>query len=230
MDLLKRIDPEVAAVLPGLPVLDLTDIPTARQALLDRRAVASAGLEPSPTVVRQDHFAPGLDGAPEVRVRHYRPAGRRACCRACTGSTAAVTSWARSSRTTWPWTTSWTRWAARSSRWSGAGRPSTRSRPRWTTATPGWPGRTATRPNSASTPPASRSAARARGAAWRRGSPSSPRRGELPVRFQLLIYPMLDDRNVNPASGAPTDPRVWTRTPNLIGWRAYLGDAAARIP
>ena len=62
MDLLKRIDPEVAAVLPGLPVLDLTDIPTARQALLDRRAVASAGLEPSPTVVRQDHFAPGLDG------------------------------------------------------------------------------------------------------------------------------------------------------------------------
>jgi hypothetical protein len=27
MDLLKRIDPEVAAVLPGLPVLDLTDIP-----------------------------------------------------------------------------------------------------------------------------------------------------------------------------------------------------------
>ena len=75
MDLLKRIDPEVAAVLPGLPVLDLTDIPAARQALLDRRAVASAGLEPSPTVVRQDHFAPGLDGAPEVRVRHYRPAG-----------------------------------------------------------------------------------------------------------------------------------------------------------
>ena len=78
MDLFKRIDPEVAAVLPGLPVLDLTDIPTARQALLERRAVASAGLEPSPTVVRQDHFAPGLDGAPEVRVRHYRPAGQQA--------------------------------------------------------------------------------------------------------------------------------------------------------
>lgn len=46
MDLLKRTDPEVAAVLPGLPVLDLTDIPAARQALLDRRAVANAGLEP----------------------------------------------------------------------------------------------------------------------------------------------------------------------------------------
>jgi len=36
MDLRKRIDPGVAAVLPGLPVLDLTDIPVARQALLDR--------------------------------------------------------------------------------------------------------------------------------------------------------------------------------------------------
>ena len=57
-------------------MLDLTDIPAARQALLERRAVASAGLEPSPTVVRRDHFAPGLNGAPEVRVRHYRPAGR----------------------------------------------------------------------------------------------------------------------------------------------------------
>jgi acetyl esterase/lipase len=77
MDLVKRIDPEVAAVLPGLPVLDLTDIPAARQALLERRAVASAGLEPSPTVARQDHFAPGLNGAPEVRVRHYRPAGQQ---------------------------------------------------------------------------------------------------------------------------------------------------------
>jgi acetyl esterase/lipase len=51
-------------------------------------------------------------------------------------------------------------------------------------------------------------------------------RGELPVRFQLLIYPMLDDRNVTPASQALTDPRVWNRASNLIGWRAYLGDAA----
>ena len=51
-------------------------------------------------------------------------------------------------------------------------------------------------------------------------------RGELPVGFQLLIYPMLDDRNVTPASRALTDPRVWNRASNLIGWGAYLGDAA----
>jgi acetyl esterase/lipase len=47
-------------------------------------------------------------------------------------------------------------------------------------------------------------------------------RGELPVGFQLLIYPMLDDRNVTPASRALTDPRVWNRASNLIGWAAYL--------
>jgi acetyl esterase/lipase len=49
-------------------------------------------------------------------------------------------------------------------------------------------------------------------------------RGEVPVRFQLLIYPMLDDRNQTPSSYEITDPRlIWTRDWNLIGWRAYLG-------
>jgi acetyl esterase/lipase len=51
-------------------------------------------------------------------------------------------------------------------------------------------------------------------------------RGEFPVCFQLLIYPMLDDRNATPASMALTDPRVWNRTSNFIGWRAYVGDTA----
>ena len=51
-------------------------------------------------------------------------------------------------------------------------------------------------------------------------------RGEFPVCFQLLIYPMLDDRNVTPASVTLTDRRAWNRASNLIGWRAYVGDAA----
>jgi acetyl esterase/lipase len=50
-------------------------------------------------------------------------------------------------------------------------------------------------------------------------------RGEIPVCFQLLVYPMLDDRNVTPASVALTEPRVWNRQSNLIGWRCYVGDA-----
>jgi len=48
-------------------------------------------------------------------------------------------------------------------------------------------------------------------------------RGEVPVAFQLLIYPMIDDRNVTPASHAITDPRVWNRESNRLGWKAYLG-------
>jgi len=48
-------------------------------------------------------------------------------------------------------------------------------------------------------------------------------RGEVPVAFQLLIYPMIDDRNVTPASYAITDPRMWNREANRLGWKAYLG-------
>ena len=46
-------------------------------------------------------------------------------------------------------------------------------------------------------------------------------RGELEVCFQLLIYPMIDDRELTPSS--VTDPRVWNRQNNRKGWRAYLG-------
>ncbi len=48
-------------------------------------------------------------------------------------------------------------------------------------------------------------------------------RGEIPVCFQLLVYPMIDDRNVSEASHAITDGRVWNREKNLFGWKAYLG-------
>ena len=48
-------------------------------------------------------------------------------------------------------------------------------------------------------------------------------RQEMEVAFQLLIYPMIDDRNVTPASYAITDLRVWNRESNRLGWNAYLG-------
>lgn len=40
--------------------------------------------------------------------------------------------------------------------------------------------------------------------------------------FQLLRYPMIDDRNTTPSSHEITDTRVWNRPANLIGWAAYL--------
>ncbi len=48
-------------------------------------------------------------------------------------------------------------------------------------------------------------------------------RKDLKVCYQLLIYPMIDDRNVLPASETVQDTPLWTRANNLIGWRSYLG-------
>ena len=52
-------------------------------------------------------------------------------------------------------------------------------------------------------------------------------RGGPSARFQLLRYPMLDDRHHTPSSRALTDPRVWNRHTNRLGWSAYLGHEAA---
>lgn len=48
-------------------------------------------------------------------------------------------------------------------------------------------------------------------------------RAEVELAFQLLIYPMIDDRNIAPANGTVPDTFVWTRENNLMGWRALLG-------
>ena len=43
---------------------------------------------------------------------------------------------------------------------------------------------------------------------------------------QLLMYPMLDDRNSRPSVAQMAGLGVWDRTANQSGWRALLGDAA----
>jgi acetyl esterase/lipase len=48
-------------------------------------------------------------------------------------------------------------------------------------------------------------------------------RGAIRPAFQLLTYPMLDDRT---DGGAPWL-RVWTAASNRFGWRCYLGGGAA---
>lgn len=49
-------------------------------------------------------------------------------------------------------------------------------------------------------------------------------RGEVPLAFQLLIYPMLDDRTVNTADPhSYTGEFLWTAAANHFGWRALLG-------
>lgn len=49
-------------------------------------------------------------------------------------------------------------------------------------------------------------------------------RGEVPLVFQLLIYPMLDDRTVTATETNPyTGEFVWTKDANRFGWAAHLG-------
>jgi acetyl esterase/lipase len=58
-------------------------------------------------------------------------------------------------------------------------------------------------------------------------------RGEFPIAFQVLIYPMLDDRtgSSRPAA-AHTGEFVWTRRLNRLGWSCLLGAPAgsAQVP
>jgi acetyl esterase/lipase len=47
-------------------------------------------------------------------------------------------------------------------------------------------------------------------------------RAEVNVCYQLLIYPMIDDTNVEQAGPNVPDAPLWTRANNLVGWRSYL--------
>jgi acetyl esterase/lipase len=55
-------------------------------------------------------------------------------------------------------------------------------------------------------------------------------RGEVAPAFQLLVYPMLDDRSSS-TSRAPANPnqRMWSPRSNQFGWAAYLGDADPQV-
>lgn len=54
-----------------------------------------------------------------------------------------------------------------------------------------------------------------------------------PIRKQILIYPMLDDRNNTPIPGVE-EHATWTCNDNITGWKSLLGDNAgnpsAEIP
>ncbi|MCV7445378.1 alpha/beta hydrolase [Mycobacterium paraense] len=52
-------------------------------------------------------------------------------------------------------------------------------------------------------------------------------RDEVHPAFQLLVYPMLDDRSS--ATAASPHHRLWSTRSNRFGWAAYLGDADPRV-
>lgn len=52
-------------------------------------------------------------------------------------------------------------------------------------------------------------------------------RGGPAIRFQMPIYPMLDDRNETPSSHEITDIGIWDRAGNIEAWQWYLGGGTA---
>ena len=55
-------------------------------------------------------------------------------------------------------------------------------------------------------------------------------RGDIAPAFQLLVYPMLDDRS-SETFGAPANPnyRLWGPRSNKFGWTAYLANADPHV-
>lgn len=71
MDVQRRVEPGTVAMLDRLARWDLSSIATIRTSYA---AVSSAPVPPDPRVRRSDAVIPGVDGRPDVAVRWYRPA------------------------------------------------------------------------------------------------------------------------------------------------------------
>ncbi|ONH30917.1 alpha/beta hydrolase [Pseudofrankia asymbiotica] len=72
IDVKARVEPGTVAVLDRLARWDLTSVDTIR---VSYGAVAAPPAPPKPQVTRLDEKIPGVDGRPDVTVRWYRPAG-----------------------------------------------------------------------------------------------------------------------------------------------------------
>lgn len=225
MSVLDRIDPEYAAIVRQVPVIDLSDVAAAREALRAVFAAAGAHIASTDIVVR-DHHVPGLSGAPDVLVRTFRPA-------AATGSLPALywiqgggyvlgapdlddamceqialdqqcmvasVAYRRAPETPFP--------AAHDDCHAGA---------RWLFAEAEAlgidPSRIVVGGASAGGGAAAALALRARD------------EGDFTFAHQLLIYPMLDDRSDTGSARRVVDRELWNRQSNDLAWRAYLGEA-----
>lgn len=216
------IDPEIAEFLDGLPpvVGELTDerLPELRRV----REEALALMELSDAVERSDHVVPGPEGEPEIVVRVHRPVGAglpSACVysihgggfvigsarmedlrleQICleVGCMAASVEYRLSPETAYP--------GPLEDCYAGLA---------WLHAHADELGVDPARIGVSGTSAGGGLAAALCLLARDRGGP--------PIAFQLLAYPMLDDRAATPSSRWQVP--VWDPQNNEYGWRAYLG-------
>ncbi|MXX81813.1 MAG: alpha/beta hydrolase [Chloroflexi bacterium] len=227
LDIEAHMDAEHLAVLQALPFrLDLSDIPATRTVMEGLREMLAAAPLPDNVSV-EDHMAPGPEGAPDVMVRTYRPASLPVnapalyyihgggmvlgdvagsdpyCANVADQLNVLVASVEYRLAPEHPFPApiedcyAGLRWFASSADEFGIDRS-----------------RIAIGGGSAGGGLAAGLALVARD------------RGEVEVCFQLLVFPMLDDRNVTRSSQAIVDDRVWNRAANIAGWDAYLSGNA----
>jgi acetyl esterase/lipase len=227
MNFLDQLDPELRAVVEKLPTdrpLDLNNIPTARAKMNKMVTALLATFPPVEGVTSQDQSAPGAKEDPAVRVRVYRPDDQPSKLPALLwihgggyvmgdidqddrlmkqlvkriGCVAVSVDYRLAPENPFP--------APVEDCYAGL---------KWLFAHADELG---VEPTRIAIGGASGGGGLAAGLAL-----MARDRGEVQVAFQLLIYPMIDDRNVTPASYAITDPRMWHRESNRLGWKAYLG-------
>jgi acetyl esterase/lipase len=227
MNFMDQLDPELRVVVEGLPAdrpLDLTDIPAARAKMKKMVTAMLAPLSPVEGVTSQDQFAPGSQAGPAVRVRVYRPNDQPGKLPALfwihgggyvmgdieqddrlmkqlvnrIGCVAVSVDYRVAPEHPFP--------APIEDCYAGL---------KWLFA---HADKLGVEPSRIAIGGASGGGGLAAGLAL-----LARDRREVQVAFQLLIYPMIDDRNVTPASYAITDPRMWNRESNRLGWKAYLG-------
>lgn len=225
MSVIDRIDPEYLPVVKIVPIIDLDDIDGARAAL--KAVFAAAGtVLPDPRVVSEDHRAPGWGDSPDVLVRTFRPADVTdilpallwiqgggyvlgapdlddAFCQQVAlehHCLVASVGYRRAPENPYP-AASDDCYAAGSWLFGAAAALGVDC------------GRIVVGGASAGGGAAAALALRARDA------------GEFAFSHQLLIYPMLDDRNDTASALRITDPELWSHKSNGLAWQAYLGEA-----
>jgi acetyl esterase/lipase len=227
------MDPELAAGLEALPpnerpraLIDFDDIPATR-ARLDEQLFAAGPriLPPNDRVVTEDRTIPGPEDAPAIRVRIYRPAGARTALpglywihgggmitgriededprvKAFVGQVGCVA--------------------------LSVGYRLAPEHPHPAPVEDCYAGLlwTAEHADEVGIDPAflAVGGASAGGGLAAATALLARDRGTPTLVFQLLICPMLDDRNITPSSHEITDIGVWDRDMNISGWTALLGE------
>jgi acetyl esterase/lipase len=224
MPVLNRLDPELLTVVKQVPVIDLSDIPSARVALHAVFAQINVAA-PNAAIARSDHVVTGHGDHPPVKLRLFRPVsatGLLPCLYWIQGGGYVLTApdlddqyceeianthqcavisvdWRRAPEHPFP--------AASEDCYAGLT----------------WAFNNADELRIDARRMVIGGASSGGGAAAGLALLVRDRK-EFSIVHQLLIYPMLDDSNSTPSSKSVTDPELWNRDSNEIAWRAYLGD------